>query len=127
MQAMKEQMEVMMNAFKGRVSSDLDDLVNRTNSPFTAPVNSFPLLSKSRMPQTDSYDEIRDPLDPLETFKTLMHLQGVVDVINLVQPVDTQLHQHLQGAKRSIYYALHQRTSVQEVYDLLDKYQAARG
>ena len=36
MQAMKEQMEVMMNAFKGRVSSDLDDLVNRTDSPFTA-------------------------------------------------------------------------------------------
>ena len=30
MQAMKEQMEVMMNALKGRVSSDLDDLVNRT-------------------------------------------------------------------------------------------------
>ena len=27
-QAIKEQMEVMMNAFKGRVSSDLDDLVN---------------------------------------------------------------------------------------------------
>ena len=31
MQAMKEQMEVMMNALKGRVSSDLDDLVNRTD------------------------------------------------------------------------------------------------
>ena len=30
MQAMKEHMEVMMNALKGRVSSDLDDLVNRT-------------------------------------------------------------------------------------------------
>ena len=29
MQAMKEQIEVMMNALKGRVSSDLDDLVNR--------------------------------------------------------------------------------------------------
>ena len=28
MQAMKEQMEVMMNALKGRVSSDLNDLVN---------------------------------------------------------------------------------------------------
>ena len=27
-QAMKEQMKVMMNALKGRVSSDLDDLVN---------------------------------------------------------------------------------------------------
>ena len=35
MQAMKEQMEVMMNALKGRISSDLDDLVNRTDSPFT--------------------------------------------------------------------------------------------
>ena len=43
MQAMKEQMEVMMNALKGRVSSDLDDLVNRTDSPFTVPVNSWPL------------------------------------------------------------------------------------
>ena len=43
MQAMKEQIEVMMNALKGRVSSDLDDLVNRTDSPFTIPVNSCPL------------------------------------------------------------------------------------
>ena len=28
MQVMKEQMEVMMNALKGRVSTNLDDLVN---------------------------------------------------------------------------------------------------
>ena len=81
MQAMKEQMEVMMNALKGRVSNDLDDLVNRTDSPFTAPVNSFPLPSKFRMPQINSYDRVRDHLDRLETFKTLMHLQGVADVI----------------------------------------------
>ena len=43
MKAMKEQMEVMMNALKGHVSSDLDDLVNRTDSPFTIQVNSCPL------------------------------------------------------------------------------------
>ena len=73
MQAMKEQMEVMMNALKGRVSNDLDDLVNRTDSPFTTSVNSFPL------PQIESYDRVKDPLDHLETFKTLMHLQGVPD------------------------------------------------
>ena len=36
-QAMKEQMEVMMNALKGQVSSDLDDLVNRTDSPSLPP------------------------------------------------------------------------------------------
>nr|XP_023928294.1 uncharacterized protein LOC112039644 [Quercus suber] len=81
MQAMKEQMEVMMNAFKGRVSSDLDDLVNRIDSPFTAPVNSFPLPQKFRMPQIESYDGVKDLLDHLETFKTLMHLQGVADEI----------------------------------------------
>ncbi|XP_065620354.1 uncharacterized protein LOC136063635 [Quercus suber] len=81
MQAMKEQMEVMMNAFKGRESSDLDELVNRTDSPFTAPVNSFPLLHKFWMPQIESYDRVKDPLDHLETFKTLMHLQGVPDEI----------------------------------------------
>ena len=81
MQAMKEQMEIMMNALKGQVSSDLDDLVNRTDSPFTAPVNSFLLPSKFCMPQMDSYDGVRDPLDHLETFKTLMHLQGVADAI----------------------------------------------
>ena len=71
---MKEQMEVMMNALKKRVSSDLDDLVNRIDSPFTAPVNSFPLLSEFRIPQIDSYDGVKDLLDYLETFKTLMHL-----------------------------------------------------
>ena len=77
MQVMKEQMEVMMNALKGRVSSNFDDLVNRTDSPFTASVNFFPLPHKFRMPQIDSYDGIKDPLDHLETFKTfktLMHL-----------------------------------------------------
>ena len=50
MQAMKEQMEVMMNALKKRVSSDLDDLVNRIDSLFTIPVNSYPLPQKFRMP-----------------------------------------------------------------------------
>ena len=71
MQEMKEQMEVMMNALKGRVSSDLDDLVNRTNSPFTIPVNSCPLPQKFRILQIESYDGVKDPLDHLETFKTL--------------------------------------------------------
>ena len=81
MQAMKEHIEVMMNALKGRVSSDLDNFVNRTDSPFTTFVNSFPLPSKFRMPHMDSYDGVKDPLDHLETFKILMYLQGVADAI----------------------------------------------
>ena len=81
MQAMKEQMEVMMNALKGRVSNNLDDLVNKTDSPFTVPVNSCPLPQKFWMPQIESYDGVKDPLNHLETFKTLMHLQEVPDEI----------------------------------------------
>ena len=78
---MKERMDLMMNALKGWMSNDLDDLVHQTNSPFTTSVNSFPLPQKFRMPQIESYDGAKDPLDHLETFKTLMHLQGVVDEI----------------------------------------------
>ena len=70
---MKERMDLMMSALKGRVSSDFDDLVHRTDLPFTTSVNSFPLLQKLRMPQIESYDGVKDALDHLETFKTLMH------------------------------------------------------
>ena len=78
---MKEWIEFMMNALRGRVSSDLDDLVHRTDSPFTVPVTSFPLPPKFRMPLVESYDGSMDLLDHLESFKTLMHLQGVADKI----------------------------------------------
>ena len=47
---MKEWMDFMMNALKGRVSSDLDDLVHRIDSLFTVSVTSFPIPLKFRMP-----------------------------------------------------------------------------
>ena len=50
MQMMKERMDFMMNALKGWVLNDLDELVHQIDSPFTAPVTSFPLLAKFRMP-----------------------------------------------------------------------------
>ena len=74
MQTMKEQMDLMMNALKGRVSNDLDNLVYWTDSSFTTSINSFPLPQKFRMLQIESYDGAKDPLDHLETFKILMHL-----------------------------------------------------
>ena len=63
------------------MSTSLDELVHRTDSPFTAPVTSFPLPAKFRMPQVEPYDESKDRLDHLELFKTLMYLQGVLDEI----------------------------------------------
>ena len=81
MQMMKEWIDFMMNALRGWVSSDLDDLVHWTDSPFTASVTSFPLPSKFCMPQMETYNESKDPLDHLESFKTLLHLQGMADEI----------------------------------------------
>ena len=79
MQMMREQMDLMMNALRGRVSSDLDDLVHQTDSPFTTSVNSFPLPLKFQMLQVENYVRNKDPLDHLESFKSLMHLQGILD------------------------------------------------
>ena len=81
MQMMKEWMNFMMNALKGRMSKDLDELVHRTDSPFTTPVTLFPLPTKFRTLQIEAYDGSKDPLDHLESFKTLMHLQGVANEI----------------------------------------------
>jgi len=74
MQMMKERMDFMMNVFRGWVSSDLDDLVHRIDSSFTASVTTFPLPPKFHMPQAENYDKSKDSLDHLESFKTLMHL-----------------------------------------------------
>ena len=51
MQMMKEKMDVMMNAIRERMSTNLDKLVWQTDSPFTAQVTSFPLPTKFQMPQ----------------------------------------------------------------------------
>ena len=65
MQMMKDQMDFMMNALRRQVSSDLDDLVHRIDSPFIAFVTSFPLPLKFRMPQVENYDGSKDPLNHL--------------------------------------------------------------
>lgn len=59
----------------------VEDLVHRTDSPFTASINGHPLPPKFKMPSLDSYDGNRDPFNHIATFKTTMHLQGVPDEI----------------------------------------------
>lgn len=74
MQAMKEKIDMMINAMRGRVSTNLDELVHQIDSPFTTQVTSCPLPTKFQVPQVETYNKSRDPLDHLESFKTLMHL-----------------------------------------------------
>ena len=58
-------------------ANQVDDLVHKTNSPFTTSITCHPLPSKFKMPTLNSYDGTRDPCDHIVTFKTTMHLQGV--------------------------------------------------
>ena len=76
---MKKVMEEMKENI--RRTNPIEDLVHRTDSPFTAFINGHPLPSKFKLPSLDSYDGTRDPFDHIATFKTTMHLQGVPDEI----------------------------------------------
>ena len=64
-----------------RRKNPVEDLVYRTDSPFTTSINGHPLPLKFKMPSLDSYDGTHDPFDHIATFKTTMHLQGVPDEI----------------------------------------------
>ena len=79
MDQMRKAMEEMRENM--RRENPVEDLVHRTNSPFTASINGHPLPPKFKMPSLDSYDGMHDPFDHIATFKTTMHLQGVPDEI----------------------------------------------
>ena len=78
-----DQMKRVMDKMREnmRRKNHIDDLVHRTNFPFIAFINSYPLPSKFKMPFLDSYDGTHDPCDHIANFKTTMHLQGVPDEI----------------------------------------------
>ena len=79
MDQMKKVMEEMKENM--RRANPIEDLVHRTDSPFTASIDGHPLPPKFKMPSLDSYNGTRDPFDYIATFKTTMHLQGVPDEI----------------------------------------------
>ena len=59
----------------------MDTLVQQTESPFTAEVLHFPLPTKFRMPQVESFDGVRDPIGHLNTYKNQMELHGYPDPV----------------------------------------------
>ena len=78
-----DQMRKVVDEIKENIrrANPVDDLVHRTDSPFTASINNHPLPPKFKMPSLDSYDGTHDPFDHIATFKTTMHLQGVPNEI----------------------------------------------
>ena len=76
-----DQMRKVMDEMREnmRRANPVEDLVHRTDSPFTAPINGQPLPPKFKMPSLDSYNGICDPFDHIATFKITMHLQEILD------------------------------------------------
>ena len=56
-------------------------MVKTTNSSFTETVLECPMPSKFRMPQLESFDGLKNPLDHLNIFKTTLGLQQPPDEI----------------------------------------------
>ena len=66
---------------KGRAPDTMDTLVQQTESPFTVEVLRSPLPTKFRMPEVETFDGVKDPVDHLNTHKNKMELHGYQDPI----------------------------------------------
>ena len=67
-------MDELRSAIKEKTEQSVDRLVRATDSPFTTAVLECPVPSKFRLPQLESFDGLKDPLDHLNTFKTTLGL-----------------------------------------------------
>jgi hypothetical protein len=78
---MREQMKEMKSQVKAKAAKNLDMLVHRSESPFTKRIDEYPLPAKFKVPQLETFDGFKDPLDYLDFFRTIMRLHGVSDEI----------------------------------------------
>ena len=72
---MRKEMDKLKSAVKDKGGENLDGMIRRTDSSFITEVLNRPFPLKFRLPQLESYDSFKDPLDHIESFKTLMLLQ----------------------------------------------------
>ena len=68
-------MDGLMKAIKGQTDRSLDWMVRAIDSPFTMVVLECLVPSKFSLPQLESFDGLKEPLDHLNTFKTTLGLQ----------------------------------------------------
>ena len=71
----------MKETMKGRAPVSMDALVQQTESPFTARVLHFPFPAKFRMPQIETFDGMKYPVDHLNTYNNQMELHGYKDPV----------------------------------------------
>ena len=78
---MRKEMVELRSAMKDKGGENLDRMIRTIDSPFTTEMLNHPLLPKFRLPQLESYDGSKDPLDHIESFKTLILLQMTLDEV----------------------------------------------
>jgi len=74
MKSLRRELDEVKNAMKGKTTMNLDGMLKRTDSPFTATVLECPLPPKFRLPQLEFYDGTKDCLDHVGAFKTILNL-----------------------------------------------------
>ena len=72
---MRKEIDKLKSAVKDKGGENLDGMIRRTNSSFITEILNRPFPLKFHLPQLESYDSFKDPLDHIESFKTLMLLQ----------------------------------------------------
>ena len=63
---MRKEMKELKSAIKDKGGENLDGIIQRTDSPFTTEVQNCPLPPKFHLPQLESYDSSKDPLDHID-------------------------------------------------------------
>ena len=81
MKNMRKELDEVKNTMKGKTTINLDSMIKRTDSPFTANVLECPLSPKFCLPQLEVYDGTKDPLDHIGAFKTILNIQQTPDEI----------------------------------------------
>ena len=71
MKSLRRELGEVKNAMKRKTMVNLDGMLKRTDSPFTASVLECSLPSKFRLLQLEFYDGTKDLLDHIGAFKTV--------------------------------------------------------
>ena len=77
----RKELGKVKNAMKGKTAINLDGMIKRTDSPFSATVLECPLPPKFRLPQLEFYDGTKDSLDHIGAFKMILNLQQTLDKV----------------------------------------------
>ena len=79
--SLQQDLSRVKEVVKGRAPNTMDTLVQQTESPFTIEVLRYPLPAKFRMPQVETFDGVKDPVNHLNTYKNQMELHGYQDPV----------------------------------------------